>query len=60
MTPRLWDVNTAAGYLGVSTKFVRRHARELGAFKVGAFLRFDPDQIAGYLEQRRLDRRRAG
>lgn len=57
MSEHLWDVKEASQYLGVSEKFIRRHARELGAFKVGPYVRLRPELIDRYLEQRSLDAR---
>lgn len=54
---RLWNISETAEYLSVSTKFVRRHARELGGFRVGSHLRFRPTAIESYLERNRLDGR---
>jgi excisionase family DNA binding protein len=58
MTERLWTVDETAAYLGVSTKFCRRHAVELGAMKVGSHLRFRPSSVERYLESRSLSPRR--
>jgi excisionase family DNA binding protein len=55
MSDRLIDVPGVAAYLDVSEKFVRRHALELGAVKVGSHLRFRRADIDHYLEVNRLD-----
>jgi hypothetical protein len=59
---RLTDTPTVARMLGVSEDWVRDHAAELGAFRVGdgpkGALRFDIRQVRASLEHRRLDRTR--
>jgi len=52
------NVAGVAAYLGVSTKFVRRHALELGASKVGAHLRFRRSRVDSYLDAGSLSARR--
>ncbi len=54
MTPPLLKVSEVAESLQVTTAFVYRHARELGAFKVGRHLRFRTCDIDEWLESRRL------
>ncbi len=58
VSDRLLNVEECADFLGVSTKFVRRHAVELGASKVGSHLRFRRADVDAYLEARRLWARR--
>jgi excisionase family DNA binding protein len=53
----LLRVSEVAELLQVTTAFVYRHARELGAFKVGRHLRFKSCDIDEWLEFRRLDER---
>lgn len=56
--PPLVDTATVAEMIGVSTHWVRDHAAELGAFRVGdgakGELRFDPSEVRAALERRRL------
>lgn len=56
--PALVDTATVADMIGVSTDWVRDHAPELGAFRVGdgakGELRFDPADVRAALERRRL------
>lgn len=53
--PPLLTVEEVAEMLSVSPAFVYRHARELGAFKVGRHLRFPVSGVEDWLESRRLD-----
>jgi len=57
--PALWDVAALAQRLGVSERFVRRlvHERRIPFLKIGKFVRFDPDDIADWLSDRRNDHR---
>jgi excisionase family DNA binding protein len=55
MTPPLLKVSDVAELLQVTPAFVYRHARELGAFKVGRHLRFAVSGVESWLESRRLD-----
>jgi len=48
-------VSAVAEYLCVSEKFVRRHALELRASKVGAHLRFRRADVDAYLDAQRLE-----
>ena len=67
---RLLDTRTVARMLAVSEDWVREHAAELGAVRVGdgpkGALRFDAARVRAALERRRLgrpkdrQRRRAG
>ena len=58
--PRLVNTATVAEMLGVSTDWVRDHATELRAFRVGdgakGELRFDRAEVRVALERRRLGR----
>lgn len=58
---RLLDTPAVARMLAVSEEWVRAHAAELGAIRVGdgpkGALRFDAARIRAALEHRRLDRR---
>jgi hypothetical protein len=57
---RLLDTKTVARMLAVSEEWVREHAAELGAVRVGdgpkGALRFDAVRVRAALERRRLDR----
>ena len=57
---RLLDTRTVARMLAVSEEWVREHAAELGAVRVGdgpkGALRFDAARVRAALERRRLDR----
>ena len=57
---RLLDTKTVARMLAVSEEWVRAHAAELGAVRVGngpkGALRFDAARVRAALERRRLDR----
>jgi hypothetical protein len=57
---RLLDTKTVARMLAVSEEWVREHAAELGAVRVGdgpkGALRFDPRRLRVALERRRLER----
>jgi hypothetical protein len=59
-TFRLVDTKTVARMLAVSEEWVREHAAELGAVRVGdgpkGALRFDAARVRAALERRRLDR----
>jgi hypothetical protein len=59
---RLLDTEAVAGMLGVSEEWVRDHAVELGAIRIGdgpkGALRFDVARIRGALNSRRLQRPR--
>jgi hypothetical protein len=60
LRPRLVTTATVAEMIGVSPDWVRDHAAELGAFRVGdgakGELRFDPGEVRVALERRRLCR----
>jgi excisionase family DNA binding protein len=51
---RLLSIDEVCRYLVVSPTFVYRHAKELGAYKVGSKLRFSVSNIEAWLEKRRL------
>jgi hypothetical protein len=57
---RLLDTRTVARTLAVSEEWVREHAAELGAIRVGdgpkGALRFDAARVRAALERRRLGR----
>jgi hypothetical protein len=57
---RMLDTRTVARMLAVSEEWVREHAAELGAVRVGdgpkGALRFDAARVRAALERRRLDR----
>jgi hypothetical protein len=57
---RLIDSHTVAGMLGVSEDWVREHAAELGAIRIGdgpkGALRFDTARVRATLERRRVGR----
>jgi hypothetical protein len=59
---RLLDTKAVARMLAVSEEWVREHAAELGAVRVGdgpkGALRFDAARVRAALEGRRLDRRK--
>jgi hypothetical protein len=59
---RLVDTRTVARMLAVSEEWVREHAAELGAIRVGdgpkGALRFDAARVRAALERRRLGRPR--
>ena len=52
----LWDAVQLAERLGVSPRFVRRlvEERRVPFLKVGKFVRFDPAEIADWLEVKRV------
>jgi excisionase family DNA binding protein len=54
--PDLIDVETLARHLGVSVHHVRRlvQERRIPHLKVGAFVRFNPQEIGIWLEERRI------
>jgi excisionase family DNA binding protein len=51
----LLKVSEVAEFLQVTPAFVYRHARELGAFKVGRHLRFNSTGVEAWLQSRQLD-----
>jgi len=50
MMEHLWDVNDVANFLKVSRSWVyqKAEAGQLPYLKVGALLRFDPEEIRAY------------
>lgn len=62
--PTLIDIVTLADHLGVDVRHVRRlvSERRIPFIKWGHLLRFDPDEIAEWLAEKRRqpDRRAAG
>jgi excisionase family DNA binding protein len=57
--PRLLDITTLASHLGVNARHIRRLVaeRRIPYIKWGHLIRFDPDEIATWLDE---NRRRAG
>jgi excisionase family DNA binding protein len=57
--PRLLDITTLATHLGVNARHIRRLVaeRRIPYIKWGHLIRFDPDEIAGWIDD---NRRRAG
>lgn len=53
--PQLLSIDQLAGYLGTSVRHVRRLVTEhrVPYLKVGHFIRFDPAEIALWLDQTR-------
>lgn len=58
--PELLDVNELAHHLGVNVRHIRRLVaeRRIPFIKWGHLVRFDPDEIVGWLEynRRRIER----
>jgi excisionase family DNA binding protein len=54
--PRLLDIGEVAGHLGVSVRHVRRlvFERRIPFLKWGHLLRFDPGDIASWLDAQRV------
>lgn len=54
--PDLIDVETLARHLGVTVHHVRRlvQERRIPYLKVGVFVRFDPEEVGCWLEERRV------
>jgi len=54
--PDLIDVETLARHLGVTVHHVRRlvQERRIPYLKVGTFVRFDPQEVGFWLEERRI------
>lgn len=48
-------VPEVASYLQVAEIFVYRHAKEIGAFKVGSHLRFQRSRVEAWLDEQLLD-----
>jgi excisionase family DNA binding protein len=57
--PRLLDITTLASHLGVNARHIRRLVaeRRIPYIKWGHLIRFDPDEIAAWIDD---NRRRAG
>lgn len=55
--PRLVDIATAAEVLGVGVRHVRRLVaeRRIPFIKVGHYVRFDPELLAAWIDDRRVD-----
>ena len=53
---RLLDVECVAQWLGVEIAFVRRLVaeRRIPFVKLGKYVRFDPDEVAGWLDAQRV------
>jgi excisionase family DNA binding protein len=58
----LVDVGDLAAWLRVEVVFVRRLVAELRIpfLKIGKFIRFDPDQVAAWIDEQRIDVFRKG
>ncbi|MCU1493243.1 MAG: hypothetical protein JWO62_1007 [Acidimicrobiaceae bacterium] len=56
LLPSLVDIETVAGALGVGVRHVRRLVaeRRIPYVKVGHYVRFEPDVIARWVEERRV------
>ena len=52
----LIDTATVAARLGVTERFVRRlvDERRIPFLKIGKFVRFDPDEIAEWIDEQRV------
>ena len=59
---RLIDSEAQASWLGVEIVFVRRLVaeRRIPFLKVGKFVRFDPDEVAKWIDDQRIAAVRAG
>jgi len=55
--PHLIDVAALAEHLGVEVRHVRRlvHERRIPFIKWGHLVRFDPDEVSGWLEANRIE-----
>ncbi len=58
--PQLLTINQLADHLGSTPRHVRRLVaeRRVPYLKVGRFVRFDPAEIAAWLDERRMPGRR--
>lgn len=58
--PYLMDVATLAEHLGVEVRHIRRltHERRIPFIKWGHLVRFDPTEVAAWLERCRFEPRR--
>ena len=54
--PRFLDVEELAGWLGIEVVFVRRLVaeRRIPFVKIGRFVRFDPEEIAAWIDGQRV------
>ena len=54
--PRLLDVEGLAGWLGIEVVFVRRLVaeRRIPFVKIGRLVRFDPDEVAAWIDGQRV------
>ena len=52
----LIDIEALAAWLGVEIVFVRRLVaeRRIPFLKIGKFVRFDPDEVAAWVDERRV------
>ena len=59
---RLIDIEALASWLGVEVVFVRRLVaeRRIPFLKIGKFVRFDPDEVAMWIDDQRIAAIRAG
>jgi excisionase family DNA binding protein len=59
---RLIDSEALAPWLGVEIVFVRRLVaeRRIPFLKIGKFVRFDPDEVAMWIDEQRIAAVRAG
>jgi excisionase family DNA binding protein len=57
MQPRLFDEETAAAYLGVSRRLIRKlwAERRLTAVKVGRLVQFDERDLDTYIDRQRVE-----
>jgi len=55
----LIDIGTLAERLGVTERFVRRlvEERRVSYHKIGKFIRFDPNEISGWIADTRIEKR---
>jgi excisionase family DNA binding protein len=55
--PSLLDVEGLANWLGVEVVYVRRlvSERRIPFLKVGKYVRFDPDEVAGWVDGLRVE-----
>lgn len=55
----LIDIGTLAHHLGVTERFVRRlvEERRVPFYKIGKFVRFDPEDITTWIKESRIEKR---
>ena len=55
--PTLIDISTAAGHLGVTVRHLRPLVAEkrIPYIKVGHLVRFDPAEVAAWIDRQRVD-----